>query len=327
MMAVRGLVAAAERAGVEPSRFLAKVGLGPIALDDVCARLSLADYRRVLSAALATSGDPALGLHMGERAGVGAFDVLGHLSEHSRSLRDALSTAMRYASIVTDGPKLELEELAETATLRLSFGSGDSPEARFGAEFSLVALLRLIRRFIGPGAEVERVCFSYAAPAHRAEYARVFTGRERFAQDFTGMEFPRQWLDQSPHYPSRELYELLQTRAEQLLAKVEQQAPIAERVKRWLVAQNVSERPTMESIARALGMSARSLRRRLHLENVHFGPLVEQALAVRAKRMLEDPRCSVQEIAYAMGFQTPSAFSRAFKRWTGTAPSAFRATR
>jgi len=153
---------------------------------------------------------------------------------------------------------------------------------------------------------------------------RIFAGRERFSHAFTGLELERSWLDRAQLDRSPELCALLQTRAELLLARVEQDAPAAERVKRWLVAQRWQTRPTMDAIARDLGMSARSLRRRLLEERVLFSELVDDARASHAKRMLADPRRSVQETAFALGFATPAAFSRAFKRWTGVAPSAYR---
>jgi len=327
-MAVRGLVAAVERAGVERARFLADAGLDASLLDADHAFLPVADYSRVLQAALRTSGDPALGLHMAERASAGGnFDVLGPLSEHSQSLRDALQVGTRYARIVTDGPQLELHEAADVATLRITLADWESPVARFAAEFSTVSLLRLIRRFVGDQAQARLVCFAYPAPAHHAEYTRVFGGREQFARELVGMELDRDWLDCTQLCCSAELRALLRTRADMLLAKVELDAPVADRVKRWLASQSARTRPTMDASARGLGMSARSLRRRLQEERVVFSELVEAALSLRAKHMLEDPHRSVHETAYAMGFDTPSAFSRAFKRWTGQAPSAFRTGR
>jgi AraC-like DNA-binding protein len=119
----------------------------------------------------------------------------------------------------------------------------------------------------------------------------------------------------------------LQARAELLLARLEEDAPAAERVKRWLASQSLQTRPTMETIAHALGTSARSLGRRLQCERAPYSELVENARATRAKSLLADPRHSIQETAYAMGFGTPAAFSRSFKRWTGLAPSAYRAAR
>ncbi len=81
----------------------------------------------------------------------------------------------------------------------------------------------------------------------------------------------------------------------------------------------------MEEVARLLSVSTRSLRRRLRSEGSSFAAIVEQATADAARRMLEDRAASIREIAYRLGFSEPSAFHRAFKRWTGTTPSAWRA--
>jgi AraC-like DNA-binding protein len=327
MVAVRALAAAVEGVGVERTRFLAEAGLAPAQIENADARVSLADYARARRAALATSGDPALGLHMGEHPSVGAYDVLGSLAEHSRSLREALHMCIRYARIMVEGPRMELTESGESATVRFTQLDADGPEARLTAEFATSGILYLIRRFIGIAAQPQRVPFTYPAPAHRAEYTRVFSGCEQFEQDITGIQFQRSWLDRAHVYRSPELCALLQSRAELLLARIEQEAPAADRVKRWLASHSLETKPKMDTIARDLGMSARSLRRRLHDEHAPYDALVEDARTTRAKGMLADPRHSVQEAAYALGFATSSAFSRAFKRWTGVAPSVYREAR
>jgi AraC-like DNA-binding protein len=327
MMAVRVLVAAVEAAGVDRQRFLAEARLAATRLDADDARLPLADYSRVVRAALSTTGDPALGLHMGQRENTGSFDVVGPLSDHSPSLREALQMSARYARIVMEGPQLDLCEEGDTATLRFTLLCGESPEVRLTAEFSTSSILYLVRRFAGSAAQARRVFFAYKAPAYRAEYARVFGGREHFSHEFTGVEFERSWLDLPRFGRSPELYVLLQARAELLLARLGQDVPAAERVRRWLASQGQQARPTMDTTARGLGMSARSLRRRLREERAPYRELVDEARARLAKGMLADPHASVQDAAYAMGFGTPAAFTRAFKRWTGMAPSAYRAAR
>lgn len=326
MLAVRALLSAAEEAGASRAEFLAACELTPAQLADADARISLADYARVRRAALQASGDPALGLHMGERPNTASFDVLGHLAEHGQSLRETLRMIARYAAIIMlDGPQLELCETYDSAVIRWSLLKDELPETQLTAEFVTSSVLFLVRRFIGASVMARQVFFAYRAPLHRAEYTRVFLGRERFEHDFTGIELPRAWLDREPVYRSAELCSLLQTRAEQLLARVDHDAPMAERVRRWLASQNSANRPTMDLAARGLGMSARSLRRRLVEERARYDELLEESLSLRAKSLLADSRNSVQEAAYALGFATPAAFSRAFKRWTGVAPSAFRA--
>ena len=105
--AVRVLVEAVQRFGVPRERFLSEAGLSAAQLDDCDAHVSLAGYRLALRAALVTSGDPALGLHMGVQTGNAKFGVLGYLVEQAGSLREALAIGTHYGRIFMDGPRAE----------------------------------------------------------------------------------------------------------------------------------------------------------------------------------------------------------------------------
>ena len=324
ILLVRAFAASVERVGVARSRFLAEAGIEPTLLDDMHARISLDEYRRVVRTAYQMTADPAFGLHMGERLQPTSFDVLGPLVENSATLRDALLTAVRYAGFISEGPRLVLHESADTATIQVYLPEEDTPESRLVSEFSMVALLRTLRIYVGDGVMPLRVFFTHPKPRHHAVYTRFFGGAERFSQTLTGMEVERAWLDLPPPVRAGELHSYLLRRAECLLAKAERDAPASGRVSRWIASQTELVRPTLEQVARDLGTSTRSLRRRLHEERTRFSALLDGARAVHAKRMLEDPRRGIQDTAYALGFRTPSAFSRAFKRWTGMGPKAYR---
>lgn len=326
-MLVHAVVGAVERSGVARALFLDEARVSDLPLDDIDARVPLDDYRRLVGAAYRVTADPALGLHMGERLTMGSFDVLGHLTEHSASLREALMVAVRYSRIVSDGPRLTLEEHGGTATIRLHLPDEEGPVVLLASEFSTIALLRMVRTFVGEDALPRRAFFAHAMPAHRAEYARRFGGRERFSHAFTGLEIERAWLDRAPACRYKELRGYLQTRADLLLAKADQNASAAERVRRWLAAQPDLARPTLALAAREFGTSTRTLRRRLHAEHVQFSALLDEARAEQAKRLLAKSPSTIQETAYLLGFRTPSAFSRAFKRWTGMAPRNYRPSR
>ncbi len=98
----------------------------------------------------------------------------------------------------------------------------------------------------------------------------------------------------------------------------------ADRVRELLLENGAQTRIDMNAVARSLGLSARSLRRRLCDEGISYNTIAEGALATLAKQLLADQARSIQETAYTMGFSDPSAFYRAFKRWTGTTPKTFR---
>lgn len=324
VLMVRALSAAVERAGVARAAFLAEADIEPSLLDDMHARIPLDHHRRVVRTAYRMTQDPAFGLHMGEQLPVSSFDVLGPLAENSASLRDALLTTVRYAELVSEGPRLALQEQAETATIQVYLPEENTPESRLAAEFAMVALLRTLRLFVSPEVLPLQVFFTHPKPPYHAEYTRCFGGAERFSQRLTGMELKRSWLDHAPPARAHELHSYLLQRAEYLLAKADRDAPATARVSSWIASQADLTRPTLEQVARELGTSARTLRRRLHEERTQFSALLDGARASEAKRLLADPRRGIQETAYALGFRTPAAFSRAFKRWTGMGPKAYR---
>ncbi|MFI5308023.1 MAG: AraC family transcriptional regulator [Polyangiales bacterium] len=323
ILMVRALIGVIERAGASRDRFLGVAGIDARLLEDGEARMSAADYGRSLDAALAVSGDPAFGLHLGEQARSVMFDVLGPLAEHAATLRQCVETSARYARLLAEGHDPELHEQGDVAVIRLPSLRGEAAFVRVTAEFAMTALLPMLRHFAGDEARPTKVAFAYEAPAYVAEYERIFGGTARFGQAFTEMELPRAWLDKAQLYQSPELYAVLTAEAERTLGRLERDAPLRDRIERILEKHGPDEL-TMEDVARELEMSARSLRRRVLAEGVSYGELVTRNRMHTAKRMLERPNTSIQETAYAMGFASTAAFHRAFKRWTGMTPKQYR---
>ena len=319
---VRALVGVIERAGASRDRFLEVAGVDPRSLENGELRLPVTDYLRCVDAALSVSGDPAFGLHMGEQARSVMFDVVGPLAEHAATLRQGLETSVRYSRLMAEEQGPELREHGDVAAMRFTALRGDLAAVRLTAEFAMTALMPILRQFAGDGARPTRVSFAYEAPAYVAEYERVFGGAARFGQAFTEMEFPRAWLDKAQLYQSPELYAVLQAKAERTLDRLERDASLSERIER-ILAKHGPRQLTMDDVARELEMSARSLRRRMTSEGVSYVELVTLNRMNTAKRMLERPNASIQETAYAMGFASPAAFHRAFKRWTGITPKEY----
>jgi AraC-like DNA-binding protein len=158
------------------------------------------------------------------------------------------------------------------------------------------------------------------------EYRRVLGQQVVFERNACAIELDTLCLDRAvPQYNER-LCEAVLFEANCALARVGSGFGCSARVREQLAAAcpNV---PTMHELARKLGMSSRTLRRHLEQEGTAYPTLVSEALRDRAVRLLGDPRTSIKEVGYALGFATPSAFHRAFKRWTGSSPSEVRAGR
>jgi AraC-like DNA-binding protein len=259
------------------------------------------------------------------------FGLVGSLAHWSPSPRAALTELMRFQGLLFQGfqgleesPVASFTVRGSMAVLGCELGLVGHVARRAWSEFVVVGASLLLQRLCGRGGRCLRVSFEHAAPAHVREYSRVLGDAPTFDAPGCSMEFDASLLDVAqPHFNQR-LSEAVHVEARCALAQVGGQQRCSARVREQL-ADAWPDVPTMDDIAPKLGMSSRTLRRRLEQEGTAFPTLVAEAQRTRALRLLRDPHASVKEVAYALGFATPSAFHRAFKRWTGSSPSEARA--
>lgn len=320
---VRGIAEALELSGFEVSGLLSSTGLDP-ALFDGERHIPVASYERFVEAALDGTGEPALGLLLGEKLGFGAFGIVGHMVAAARTFRDAALTVLRHESLLGHGFHATLQEEGDRAWLELVLPNAGGRTSRFHAELLLTAFARIVRDHVSRDMGVRRILFEHVAPSYEHEYIRLFLGAERFGQPFTGIEIDRTLLDRESMHQDPELFEVLEAEALRRQHRAARGLTHAERLRQYLI-EHMNERPDMEVAARRLGMSSRSLRRRLREEGVSWNQITDEALGMLAKQMLDDPTSSVKETAYALGFSDPTSLYRAFKRWTGMTPKQYKA--
>jgi AraC-like DNA-binding protein len=321
---VRALVEVTERAGVHREALLQGTGIDARRLEHAIDRFDLQDFDRLQVRALELTGDEALGLHLAERASEASFDLVAHLVAHAPTLRDAIEICSHFERLFMDGAHLHLRERAGIASIGLEFVRTSPRADRMLAEFGLAALMRMLEVFGGPGTRAHAVHFEHPSPAHRPEYTRVFFGAERFGRDSTGLDFDASILDRPHLHQHSALSRVLREQAQQQLERVGQEPGFVQRVQEYLLSHAPSRIPDMQTAARDLGTSGRSLRRRLSEEGLSYRALVQSTLERSAKLLLGDAKRTVQETAHALGFDDVAAFHRAFKRWTGFTPGEFR---
>lgn len=318
---VRILLESAERAGIARAELLRLARFDAERLKLVEDRVARSEFHAMCELALDLSGDPALGLHGGE-ATTGGGHLIPYLMANCACLRQALETLRQVQVLVSDDLLFQLVERAGSASVRFPVVEGASSRvARFMAELMSASMLRMVRRF-AQGALPLQVCFAYRAPAHLREYTRVFGGVERFEHTFTGIVFDRALLEMRSQESDQELYDALRTLAVQRVNHQVLPIRYADRVTGFLSRHETPAKLSMAAVARRLGLSVRSLRRRLTLEGVTYKAVSHAALAARAKRHLSIEQRTIQETAYLLGYGDSGAFHRAFKRWTGMTPSA-----
>lgn len=323
----RAVLQAAERSGASGADLRARIPFDWRRLEQPEARLALDEFERVLSAAIAVTGDDALGLHVAEHMPEGAVDLLGHLAAHAPTMREAVNIASQFVGLGMDGLVLAVRDDGDAFVVRYAFPRSTPLADRVLAEFMMAGMVRLARSFTGPTAMPGRASFEHERPNHHHEYTRIFGGNQRFGQSETSIAFDREIADRPQMHHHPELYALLRTEAQRRLNRMTPDVRPADRLRQYLLAMPPSRIPEIAVAARDLGMSERSLRRWLATEGTSYREVVRSALEAGADRMLLDPTQTIKEIALALGFADAAAFHHAFKRWTGLTPGEYRRAR
>jgi AraC-like DNA-binding protein len=323
---VQALLEAVDPLGVPRSHLLRAARIEPEQLEMADFRVPRSDVYRLCELAIDLSADPALGLHWAETLNGDVFNPVSYMLANAPTLRQAFEALSRFSRLLTDHASYEVIETDSSVILRCLPSAGDSLRAqRLTAEMLLGSFLRLVRSF-SIHARPRRVNFAYPAPSYRAEYTRVFGGAERFGQPFTGIEFDRTLLDAVSPHRDDDVHSALRSIAEQRVLRLTHRVPYSVRVRDFLVQQAPSGRAEMETVARSLGLSVRSLRRRMDAEGKPFFAVVNDAQAIVAKNLLRNTERTLKEIADELGFLDTTSFHRAFKRWTGMTPRSYRKT-
>jgi AraC-like DNA-binding protein len=321
---VRVIVDAVERAGVDRVALLAAAGIDERRLALAEGRFELAELVAVETHALDLTGDEALGLHIGEQVSEASMDLLAHVASHAPTLREALELCSQFQRLAFDDCRLCLQEKGTVATLRYEFARSTPRVDRMHAEFVIAGLSRLVRTFVGAKPVVFGASFEHARPVYAAQYTRPFGESVHFGARATELEFDRNGLDRPQLHQHPQLYSVLRAEAERALERVTAGQRPSDEVRRYLLARPPARIPDAATAARDLGISERSMRRRLAADNTSYRELVRAALETSAGHMLRDPNRSIQETAHALGFSDAGAFHRAFKRWTGRTPKQYR---
>lgn len=289
--------------------------------------VDLDEFARLIEAAVIQTGDPAFGLHWGERAPFTNFGIVAVVAQSAPDARSALMGLTRFQGLLFQGrPIAAFDVRGRTATLRYEVDWLPPAARKPWAEFVAAGTSGLMRQLFGRNVATLSTTFTHAAPAYLKEYRRVLGHAVLFDRDVCSIEFEAAELDRSLPQFNERLNEAANFEARRALALIEGTDRCSAQVYDQLAAQSPVV-PSMDEIAKKLGMSGRTLRRRLKQEGKAFPTLVAQVLRDRALQLLSDPKASVKEVAYQLGFATPNAFHRAFKRWTGGSPSEVRAGR
>ena len=321
---VNKIVSFAGTYGLPAQSLYQAVALDPAVLSDPDSRIPFSQLVSLYEAAALLTEDDAFGLHLGENIDPRVFDVLGYVAMNSPTIGEALERIVRYHSIWQDGALLTLEATGAAAKITYSYLDRSITQYRQDSELTLAAIVALGRMVTDSDWSPREVRFAHVGPVDDSEHVRIFRAPVGFRADSCQLILDTATLALPIAKADPGLRALLDRHAEELLAKHPRPDSIVDRARSLLRTELNGGDPSLERIAYRLGLSARTLQRRLREQGSSHNELLDQMRRDLALRYLQEPEMAVCEIAYLLGFSESSALHRAFKRWTGMTPSEFR---
>jgi AraC-like DNA-binding protein len=301
----KAIARALEAEGIDSGALFAAAGLDRRLLSDPDARYPQEALNRLWQLAVRATGDEAFGFKVSRQVGATTFHALGYAIIASGTLREIVERAVRYLRVVSTAAEMSFERIGNEYHLRLMPLAHATQPSFESIDAFLSLWLRTFR-----SRDTRRFDEVFRAPI---EYG---AGENLLAFDRATIEQPLE--DANPQLAA--LNEQLLVRA---LAQIDSSDVVA-RVGAVLGDALRLGEPSAAAVARTLNMSLRSLQRRLHEAGTCYEAVLNDCRRTLARRYLTEARCSVSETAYLLGFSDTSSFTRAFRRWYGCAPTAFR---
>jgi len=308
--------------GVRP--VLSGAGLTAQQVDNPTTRLEVRTQIKVLKLAAEELRDDFLGFHLARSFDLREIGLVYYVMASSEHLSEALHNCVRYSRINNEGVRLRFD-LGRAATIALEYVDVERPLDIHHLEFWLVTLVRICRQLTDGRLAPHQLKVRHFRAHSPAEFKNFFGTDVEFGADADEIVFSAPIASLPIVGRDTHLNKLLRKYAEEALAsRPSEHATIRSGVERILPKLLPHGRANASEVARQLGMSSRTLSRKLRNEGMSFAEILDELRAALAKRYLNDRELPVSEIAWLLGYREVSSLTHAFRRWTRTSPRQFR---
>lgn len=313
--------------GARRDALLAASGLTDDILSDQDRRIPIASYQALIAAGIEAVGDTSLLLRHVLESRLETMSIVGQIVHASTSFRHSLAQLNRYARLMADvpipggGDRFAIERDGDAAWLvdhRPSDGTWMATEASFA---------RFISEFRRSAPEYpfeQALEVTYAPPPHANRYAALFRVPVTFLAARNALRINPVWLEEGFDGGKDYVFGVFTRHADALMEELASKGSVRASVEARMLPELHEGSLSMDALARDLGMSRQTLYRRLKDEGVTFAEVHDDLRHRMALDYLTARKVSVNEAAYLLGFSEASSFVRAFKRWTGSSPTAYR---
>jgi AraC-like DNA-binding protein len=313
-----------EHHGLDPAPFFAEAGIDAQVIRNPHARVDQSRGQRLLHAVAEKLTDPAFGLGAGHCWHPSNLGALGYAWLASSTLRSALGRLARYWRIVNTRVDAALNEVPDGLELVHRPPPADDIVERVRGDIVLAIVLAMCETNFGRPLKPRRVAFRHGAPSDVRPYAALFGCPITFGDDANRFVLGRAEADLPLPTSNRQLAAVHDRILVETLARLDKR-DVMTRARASLLERLTSGVLSEQDLAGDLHMSRRSLQRRLAEADATYQSLLDDTRRDLALRHIEDPAKSITDIAFLLGYSQQSAFTRAFRRWTGASPSDYRA--
>ena len=319
----------ARQHGVDPAPLLDQAGIDPALLAQPEARLGGEQFQQFLLALARVSQEDTFGLQSAQHVQPGSYSVLGYIAMNSDNLGQALERAMPYEKLVGDMGRSDWRFGPEEAVLRWHCQYSHPQVVPQMVDNVLASWTGFARALLGqPGASPSWVSLRRAVPADGGRaHQQWFGAPVQFGAEQDAIGIPASLLSQPVVRPDPQLLPVLEQHARRRLQALEQQDDLPMRVRVQIEAALQRGPVRRDQIADALGLSEKTLQRRLAQCQAQYQTELDRVRLSLAHRALEETEQPVAELALRLGFSDVRSFQRRFKQWTGQGPGAYRQAR
>lgn len=308
--------------GVAAEPLFAQAGIPPALFTSPDHTVPMGKLGRLLALAEAQTGRDDLGLLIADGTSAANLGLVGFLLHQAPDVRTALDDLVRYLHHTDRAAVPWLRTADGTATLGYSIIEPNVAALEIIYDGAIAIARNILRGLCGPQWQPSLVTISRRRPSAGHHYERYFAAPVVFDAEATTISFPERWLDTPVETGDAALRRMLHEQID--LVDAEQAGGVPEQVRRLLRGLMMTRRGSIDDVARLLGVSARTLTRRLDEAGTSFRILAEEMQFEVGRQLIENTSMSVTQIAFVLGYSEVSAFSRAFRRWSGTSPLAWR---
>jgi AraC-like DNA-binding protein len=298
--------------------------LDPVRLREPEHRIPLRRFYALLERAAELTGEDLIGMHYSLALDPAAFDVLGFLAITSPKLGTALDRMCRYQALLAEGETGSITRAGGRVTVAMTNWGPPRLAHRLWNEAAMVDMVVNGRRLVGHDFEVLELRFRHAAPASAARLQAALAAPLRFDAKDNALVMPEPVLDLPVPSAHPAMFAFFDREAARRVAEQPPLAPtLLDALRRVIEAALPEGVPELPTLAERLGCSARTLQRRLAADGSSLRAVIDELRHELALRHLAAD-LSIAEVSFLLGFSQPSAFHRAFRRWTEQTPAQWR---